>query len=397
MKLYQTLAWKFLKFTFGNYARLFYKIECIKEHKEPEPPYVLLSNHYYEIDSFFIGYFLKNPVHYLASDEKSNLLQMFLAKLVGLIYTQKGLIDPKAARLLFKSIKDGESIALFPEGDSSWDGETDDLSYSIIKLVRKFNVPIVTVNISGGYLTKNRWMHKSRHGKVIIKFKTIDKDEIINSNDDKIFNTIKENLYNNDIKNPISQKIEFKGKNLALGIQFLIWKCPNCSSIDSIYGKKDRIICKKCRSMWGVNGNMKISPDKKNFIDLKDWNDWQKDEINKTINNKNLNELSKSTNICFYFFKRYGKGLNKRKMIFKKYSDGDLILDRDKLIFTPYENKEKLYFDIDKIKYLVECSNRFLRFNYEGNINKIAFNKKNSSRYMFFLKYLQNIKKAPNK
>ncbi len=387
MKLYQNLSWKLLKFTFGNYARIFYKVECLKEQKEPEPPYVLLSNHYYEIDSFFIGCFLNNPVHYLGSDEKSGLFQLFLAKLVGLIYTQKGLIDPKSARLLFKTIKDGESIALFPEGDSSWDGETEDLSYSIIKLVRKFNVPIVTVNITGGYLTKNRWMQNSRYGKVIIRFRTINKEEILNSSDDKIFNIIKDHLYNNDIKNPISQNIIFKGKNLAHGIQFLIWKCPDCYSSDTIYGKKNRIICKKCRSYWELNGNMKINPDKEKFIDLKDWNEWQKDEIKKSINNKNLNELTKSIGIDFFIFKKYSKGINKRKMIYEKYSDGDLILNKDKLVFVPYNNKEKLYFDIDKIKYLVECSNKFLRFYYEGNINKIEFKNKNSCRYIYFLRY----------
>lgn len=393
MKLYQILSWKLLKYTFGTFARLYYKIECIKEQKEPEPPYVLLSNHYYEIDSFFIGYFLKNPVHYLGSDEKTSLFQLFLAKLVGLIYTQKGLIDPKAARLLFKTIKYGESIALFPEGDGSWDGETDELSYSIIKLVRKFNVPIVTVNITGGYLTKNRWVKKSRHGKVIIRFRTINKEEILNSDDDKIFNIIKEHLYNNDLKNPISQNINFKGKNLALGIQFLIWKCPNCNSSDTIYGKKDRIICKKCRSIWELNGNMKIFPDKENFIDLKDWNEWQKNEIKKSINNKNFDELTKSTDINFYVFKRYSKGINKRKMIFEEYSKGYLILNKDKLVFVPYNDKGKLYFDINKIKYFVECNNKFLRFYYEGNINKITFNNKNSSRYIYFLRYLQNSNK----
>ncbi len=388
MKFYQILSWKFLKLTFGTYCKFHYKTKCIKYQKEPKPPFILLANHSHELDSFFIGYYLKHPVHFLGSDEKATIFQLVLGELVGLFYTQKGTVDIKAARNLFNYIKNGESIAFFPEGEGTWDGETDNFPLGIIKIVRKFNLPVVTVNLTGAYLTKSKWGKYSRSGKVIIQFRTISKKEIENSNDDEIFKKIKKHLYNNDIKNPILQNVKFKGRNLADGIQYLIWKCPKCSSSDTIYGKKNKIICNKCSSSWTLDGNMRITPNEKKLIDLKDWNEWQKIQIKKIINSKNTNELTRTSNVDLNIFIRNSKGLNRRKMIYKKYSKGDLILTKNELIFKPYNDKSKLHFKIHKIKYFVDCINQYLKFHYENKIFQIKFDKKNISRYIYIIKYL---------
>jgi 1-acyl-sn-glycerol-3-phosphate acyltransferase len=388
MKLYQKLSWKFLKATFGIYCKLYYKIECIKHHKEPKPPYILLANHAHELDAFLIAYFLKHPVHYLGSDEKSSLLQLILAELVGMFYTQKGTIDTKAAKKIFSYLKNNESVAFFPEGEGTYDGETDDFSFNIIKLIKKFNIPILTVNITGGYLTKPKWSKHSRHGKVIIQFRTITKEEINKLNNDEIYNKVKKHIYNNDIKSPILQNVKFIGKNLTHDVQYVLWKCPKCYSIDTIYGKKNTIFCTKCNSQWNLDGNMRITPFIKNLIDLKDWNEWQKEEIKKTLKSKKINELTKSKNVDLYIFKKYSKGLNKRKIIYKKISTGEIILTNENLIFQSYASKENQYFEIKKLKYFVECINQYLRFHYENNIYKIEFNNKNISRYIYFLRLL---------
>ena len=388
MKLYQKLSWIFLKITFGTFCKFFYKIECIKHNKEPKPPFILLANHSHELDAFLIAIFLKYPVHYLGSDEKASIFQLFLAELVGMFYTQKGTIDTKAAKKIFNYLKNNESIAFFPEGDGTYDGETGDFTFNIIKLVKKFNIPILTVNIAGGYLTKSKWSKHSRRGKVLIQLRSIPK-EIINSlNDNEIFKTVKEYIYNNDIKNPIFQKINFKGKDLSVGVQFLLWKCPKCNSIDTIYGKKNKVFCSEYNSIWNLDGNMRITPGKINIFDLKDWNEWQKTEIKKILGAKKVNELTSTKNVELNIFIRNSKGINKRKMIYEKISEGDLILTRDKLIFKSKNNKNDFYFDIHKIKYFVDCINQYLRFHYKDKIYKIIFNNKNISRYIYFLRYL---------
>src|SRR4030042_1188786 len=156
MKIYQNLSWKFLKFTFGNFAKHYFNIKCINQDFEPEPPYLLLANHNYFIDAFFISMYLKNPVHFLASDEIMNFFQEILGKLVGLVYIQKGITDTSAVKELLKHLNNKESIAVFPEGDGTWDGETDEISNSVIKFVRLNKIPILTVKIKGGYLTRPR-------------------------------------------------------------------------------------------------------------------------------------------------------------------------------------------------------------------------------------------------
>lgn len=390
MKLYQILSWKFLKLTYGIFAKRYYNIKCVKHQEEPDAPYLLLANHYYHTDPFFIAAFLKSSLHYLGSDEMSSLFQQVLGHLVGLIYIKKGQIDTKAVRELFKYVKRGDSVAFFPEGDGSWDGETNEISENIVKLVRMLNIPLVTVNISGAYLTKSRWAAHFRLGKILVQFRSIKKNEIDKLSDKELYLKIKTHLYNNELKNKEIQQTTFKGKNLAKGIQYLLWKCPDCQSEDTIYGSNNEIICSKCKSSWILDANMRVSPEINKIKDLKDWSDWQKKEVEELVNVKEIIELTKTLDVRLKVFNRYSRGINKMKMIFVDYSQGTIILERKNLIFLPYnKNKRRIGFKIKNINSYVDCVNKFFRFSYDGQIYQLEFGGKNSSKYISFLRALQ--------
>ena len=377
--------------TYGFFVKKYFNIICIRQKPEPDPPYILLSNHYFYTDAFFIAEFLKHPVHYLGSDEITNIFQQVLDKLVGLTYIEKGKIDPGAVMNLFRIIKSKSSIGIFPEGDGSWDGETIDFSMKIIKLLKRLNVPIVTVRNKGGFLTKPRWSDKFRRGKIFLEFDAIDLDTINKSIDKELYDIIRSKIYNNELKNPEVNAISYKGNDLSNGIQFLLWKCPACNYSDTIYGHKNKIICRNCGSEWNLNCNLKIEPFINNLKDIKDWSDWQKNEIKESVN-KSIDEnqeLTKSKNVILRIYKKTKKRLFIKKIIYSEYANGDLILTKSFLKFIPYPNKEEMIFEIKDIKYFVECVNKFVKFYYNDLPFIIEFKNKNSSRYIHFLKELQ--------
>ncbi len=392
MKFYQALTWKFLQSTYGAFAKKYFNIECIKLQEEPDTPFILLANHSYHTDPFFIGAFLKKPLHYIGSDEIASLPQQLLGKLVGLIYIKKGLFDSMAVRKLVKSVKSGDSIGFFPEGDGSWDGETDKISENLIKLVRLLNVPVVTVNAAGAYLTKSRWASNVRRGRITLRFRVIDLNKIKRLDDHALCSMIRDHLYNNDIKNSEVQKTVFRGNNLAEGIQYLVWKCPVCGAEDTIDGNKNRMNCVKCNSDWSLDGNLRVFPAIKGIHDLKDWSDWQKQSIIDAVNVPQGGVLAKTSGVTLKMFNRYGGFLNRKKMIFDEYSTGEIILEKENLSFVPFDNvKNKMVFNIRAIKSYVDCNNKFFRFGHEKEIYQLLFNGKNSSKYIRFLKELQDL------
>ena len=184
--------------------------------------------------------------------------------------------------------------------------------------------------------------------------------------------------------------MKFKGKDLAKGIQYLLWKCPKCYLEDTISGYENTIECSKCEATWTLNANMRTLPEINGINDLKDWNDWQKKEVEEIVKVKEINELTITHDVKLKIFNRYSSGINKKKMIFDDYANGTIILERENLIFLPYDkNKRRIDFKIKNIISYVDCINKFFRFNYDGQIYQFIFNGKNSSKYIQFLKALQ--------
>lgn len=393
MKGYQKFTWKFLQLTAGIIFKKVFNMKMTEENPEPDEGYILLANHAHHIDAFFIASFLKRPLHYLGSDEIATLVQQILADLTGMIYTQKGTIDPSAVRTLLKLVRSGDSIGIYPEGDGTWDGQTDTLYVNIIKLVKRFKVPLRLVVTRGAYLTRPRWADVTRRGKITMEFKTLTKEEIAGLSEQELFDRIVQYLYNNDIKYHLEHDIRFKTSKAAGGIQYLLWKCPVCMTHDRITGRGNTITCKACNETWKTNGNMQVIPELNEITDLKDWSDWQQKAIDSAVTDTGDEQLTASQNICVEILERTGGLINKRKKIFKKYADGELVLYKDALVFNPdKKSKPQLKLPIDEITNYIDCVNHYFLVYTTTETYKIDFNKKNSSRYIHFLRKLHALK-----
>jgi 1-acyl-sn-glycerol-3-phosphate acyltransferase len=400
MKLHQRLTWKFLKRTYCQVAKRKYDITCVKKAEEPKPPYILLANHYYFTDGFHIGGFLEHPVRYLGSDEYTSFFQEFLDDSVGLIYIEKGHMRPSSVRSLCRTLKQGNSVGIFPEGDGCWDGETADFAAKIVKLVKKCGVPVLTVRNSGGYFTKPRWAETYRSGKIILEFDVIDVEEIRSLSDAELYRRIKENIYSNELKNPLVSGVDYKGERLAAGIQYLLWKCPSCGAEESIEGRGDEIRCSRCGHSWKLSGNLRISPkteaaraasgERVAIADIKDWSDWQRSEIAAKVSRakarggEGAGVLAKSDSVRLETFAGTKRTPFREKQLFREAGQGELVLTKEALTLS-LESGEKLSFETKGIKYYVECMNWFCKFYYEDKPYKLVFDGKNSARYLQLL------------
>ena len=360
---------------------------------EPSAPFLFMSNHTHYYDSFFVGYGQKTPMAYLSTDEVSRG-ELRGSQIFQCVLTEKGTPDVRAVRDLRNLLRSGTSVCVYPEGDRTWDGETDKLLPNSIRLVRLFDAPLRIARVRGAYTTWPRWAEQMRWGKIFIEYDTIPKEEHRSMSDQELYSRLTNELYHNDTKDEEILAVPFRGENLAAGIHNLLWKCPQCGTHDSIYGRGDDIVCRECGTTWRLDAHCRYRPENEAGADLNDWSRWQHRQIREAIdaadNDGNGSaELTRSRDIEFFTYAGQVEDNYKGGRMFEPFDRGDLILYRDRLVFKPVSERHRpLELDTDKIQYYVEGLNKTFNFHYQGQRFEFHQAGKNAVKYFFFLRHI---------
>lgn len=327
---------------------------------------------------------------YLSTDEVSTM-ELLGSKVFQCILTEKGTADIRAVRKLKKLLLQGTSIVIYPEADRCWDGETDKLIPNLPQLVRIFNVPLYIAKMRGGYFTKPRWAKTERPGKILVQFDCLYPDQYKKMTNQQLYNYLSEKLHQNDQKDHALKKTEYKGKDLALGIENLLWLCVECGAHDSIRGLGDEIICQNCGAKWQIDAHLHLNPAPECGSNLQAWSFWQK-EILRSKADKGGSDtiITQSSHIHMYQFAGFGPGIRYSGRKFKLYSPGNLLLYRDQFIFqAAAPQKKDLVFEIDKIHSFVEGLNERFNFHYQGMRFEVRKTHQNMMKYWYYFRYKQ--------
>lgn len=212
-------------------------------------PCIIVSNHVTFHDPFIVGISFRFGINFLASDSifRNGFKSSIMKILVRPIPIVKGSSDPSAIREIISVIKQGGSVAIFPEGNRTFFGQTSNIKPTIGKLAKKLNVPLVMFQIRGGYHTSPRWMEGVSKGKMSASVvKVVSTDELSMLKDEEINNIISEQLYFNDYEYNMIKKIKFKGKRRAEHLETVLFACPICHSLTDLESNKSDFYCNKC-------------------------------------------------------------------------------------------------------------------------------------------------------
>jgi len=137
-----------------------------------KPPYLILPNHVNNLDPFFVGAFVKEPIYFVTTDEqfRNPVKGFLLSRLTGAIPKKKFVPDIITVKDIIRIVKNKGIVGIFPEGQRSWSGETEELVRSTAKLIKMLGIPVVTVILSGSHLAHPRWANNNRKGKIHLKY-----------------------------------------------------------------------------------------------------------------------------------------------------------------------------------------------------------------------------------
>jgi 1-acyl-sn-glycerol-3-phosphate acyltransferase len=241
-------------------------------------PYIMLANHTFVFDVIHVPLRLRKVPFIVANQTlfKKNSTKFLVTQVAHVISKSKGQSDSSTVRDLIGAIKRGYPILIFPEGDTTFYGETGYIEPSTMKLIKKLEIDLITCNVRGGYLSKPRWaLFKRKNRKIELHYeRTLTAEQIKNMTVEEIEEVVKKALYYNAYDDQRTKMIKHPGKNLAHGLENVIYVCPHCQAINTIETEGGQIRCKSCQH----EGHMDDYGFIHGFVydNLVDWNNYQK-------------------------------------------------------------------------------------------------------------------------
>jgi len=220
-----------------------------KTSKGIKRPCLILSNHQTVLDAFAVGVGFRFGINYVASDTifrhgfKSKLM-MILARPIPF---SKGSSDSSAIRNMMSVIKSGGCVGMFPSANQSFFGSESTIVPGIGKLARKFGVPLVLVQLRGGFLTKPRWKAMPNKGKMRgAVSRVVSAEELAAMSPAEIDDIIFKELNFNDFEYNKTAKIVFRGKHRAEYLESVLFYCPECHSLSGLHSQGNEFFCRDC-------------------------------------------------------------------------------------------------------------------------------------------------------
>jgi len=300
-------------------------------------PVLILSNHNSDLDPLLMVISLKKHFRFVAS---ANILSGPIGKLIaflaGPIPREKGAGADKTVQLIIDNLNAGIDVAMFPEGNKSWDGATGFISRRTAKIFKEARCGLVTYRFDGDYLRSPRWARHARKGKIFGRMiKEYSHEELKSLSVDEIYEIIVRDMQADAYEYQEKHQLKYKGKALAEGIENLTYLCPVCKRFDTIHAHGNEFSCdcgmKAAYDEYGYLQGNKI----REYDTTVKWNAFQKQWLieNKEKLKKQTEEaISHDEGLCLYQI------VDNERVLLKEELKADLYGDRidlnDKKEFT---------------------------------------------------------------
>ena len=244
-KLRHQRTFGFLLKTAGPAIKRIFRYEY-ESLRDVPGPYLLLCNHNTDLDCALVAMAAGKQLYFVATE---NILRMgLLGKLVTSLFDPivhyKGVRGTATVRAVMKTVRDGSSVCMFPEGNRSFNGLTCPIPPATGKLARSCGSSLVTYRLRGGYLTWPRWGRGLRKGAMRGEVAGVyTHEELAAMTPEQVNAVIERDLFVDAYADQRKEPAAFKGKTPAENIESMLFMCPGCGRIGTLRSEKDRVRC----------------------------------------------------------------------------------------------------------------------------------------------------------
>lgn len=211
-----------------------------------------------------------------------------LMRLMGCIPTNKFVTDISLISHISHALKKNKAnVLMYPEAGYSFDGTATALPPRIGVLIKKLDVPVVTVITKGAFLRDPLYNGlRKRKTKVTATVKCLlTPEEIKEKSSKEITALLNEEFTFDAFKEQQNDKTEINENFRAEGLERILYRCPNCQSENTLKGEGSVISCSVCGKEYELetSGYMKAKSGDTEFSHIPDWYNWERQCVKEEI------------------------------------------------------------------------------------------------------------------
>lgn len=245
----------------------------LEGHRLPEGTALYVSNHPSAIDYPQLVTLLW-PRRIISIVNEYYMRRGFLKRFlegIGMI-PKKLFVDESAVILKARrTVKNGYSIYLAPEGRLSVEGENYPILSSTGGFARFLSVPLVILRIDGAYLNKPKWRSFFMNAPVRIRVKAVLSPEELKAMDpEEVSSLISRAISPDEASRRFERSQVYKKNNKAKGLSMLLYRCPFCGALYSLKEEGDALSCGSCGEKLVFDEHYLLKDNSKGFETLGD-------------------------------------------------------------------------------------------------------------------------------
>ena len=213
-----------------------------------------------------------------------------LMRMLGCIPTQKFVSDLSLIRDMEYMLKEKKtSVLMFPEAGYSFDGTATVLPRKLGVLLKKLDVPVVSVITRGAYARDPLYNGlQNRKVKVSAEVECLLTPEEIREKSVRELDEMLDTLFSFD--NFAWQRdngIRITESFRADGLNRILYRCAHCGSEGEMEGRGITLTCHHCGKEWTLTelGELEAREGNTEFSHIPDWYAWQRGEVRKELEN----------------------------------------------------------------------------------------------------------------
>lgn len=331
MPVKQTAFWRGLmkKLSAGELKAVDFEYEKIGMEKLGDnEPAMFLMNHSSFTDLQMASTMLSNRQYHIVMTDDGFVGKASLMRTIGCIPTKKFIQDTVLVKDIVYSVKKLQSsILMFPEASYSFDGTATPLPWSLGKLIKLLNIPVVMIRTHGSFLRDPLYNNlQKRQVKVTATEEYIlSKEDIEKLSPVEISRIIKKQFTFDYFREQTEENVIVSEDFRADNLERVLYKCPACNSEGTMLGHGIEIECSNCKDKHTLleNGQLESSSGETRFKYVTDWYAWERECVKNEIESGDY-KLSIDVDILM---------LTDSKSMYR-IGSGHLIHDRDGFVLT---------------------------------------------------------------
>lgn len=247
--------------------------------RDIETPSIVVCPHVSNIDFLLVAValFPHRPTfvvsqHFMAKPKIRRILEI-----MHVIPKKMFCPDVKTILNIMRAKESGNIIVIFPEGRLSCFGHSLQVTDGTAELIKKLGISVYTICENGAYKTLPKWGKAgARPGRIeVTSAKLIDSADLADMTIDEINAVLDQAILHDE--DAILTDVTYKCKAPALGLDGILYKCPECMSEFETVSDDHSITCRRCGFSARLDEKYRLSGGP--FERINDWFFWQESLI----------------------------------------------------------------------------------------------------------------------